>query len=105
MDSSIRFVSAGVLDHFSKYGWTKIAKDKTANQILRTLKQFFTYHGCPGYCSLTMEKNLLMILLPIIYKANKIKFIHGGPYHPQSQGSVEAFNKYIQNALFSAKDH
>ena len=46
-----------------------------------------------------------MILLPIIYKANKIKFIHGWPYHPQSQGSVEAFNKYIQNALISAKDH
>ena len=25
----------------------KIAKYKTANTILRTLKQFFTYHGCP----------------------------------------------------------
>ena len=46
-----------------------------------------------------------MILLPIIYKANKIKFIHGRPYHPQDQGSVEAFNKYIQNSLISAKDH
>ena len=52
-----------------------------------------------------MEKNLLMILFPIIYKANKIKFIHGRPYHPQNQGSVEAFNKYTQNALISAKDH
>ena len=46
-----------------------------------------------------------MILLPIIHKANKIKFIHGRPYNPQSQGSVEAFNKYIQNALISAEDH
>ena len=46
-----------------------------------------------------------MILLPIIYKVNKIKFIHGRPYHSQNQGSVEAFNKYIQNALISAKDH
>ena len=57
------------------------------------------------YYSLKMEKNLSMILLPIIYKANKIKFIHERPYHPQSQGSVETFNKYIQNALISAKDH
>ena len=40
-----------------------------------------------------MEKNLLMILLLIIYKANKIKFIQGRSYHPQSQGSVEPFNK------------
>ena len=38
-----------------------------------------------------------------IYKKN-IKFIHGRSYHPQSQGSVEAFNKYIQNALISAND-
>ena len=45
-----------------------------------------------------------MILFPIIYKANKIKFIQGRPYHPQSQGSVEAFNKYIQNAFISSKD-
>ena len=36
---------------------------------------------------------------------NNIKFIHGRPHHPQSQGSVEAFNKYIQNALINAKDH
>ena len=46
-----------------------------------------------------------MKLLQIIYKANKIKFIHGRPYHLQSQGSVEALYKYIQNSLISAKDH
>ena len=36
-----------MVDHFSKYGWAKITKDITANTILRTLKQFFTYHRCP----------------------------------------------------------
>ena len=46
-----------------------------------------------------------MVLLPIMYKANKIKFINGILYHLQSQGSVEAFNKYIRSALMSAKDH
>ena len=35
------------LDHLSKYGWAKTVKDKTANTILRTLKQFFKYHGWP----------------------------------------------------------
>ena len=34
-----------MVDHFSKYGWPKIVKDKTANTILRTLKKFFIYHG------------------------------------------------------------
>ena len=37
-----------------------------------------------------------MIIVPIIYKTNKIKFINGSSYHPQSQGSVEEFNKYIE---------
>ena len=55
------------------------------------------------YYSLTMEKNLLMILLLIICKAKKI--INRRPHHSQSRGSVEAFNKYIQNALISGKDH
>ena len=36
-----------LVDHFSKYGWAKVAKDKKANTILRILQQFFTYHGCP----------------------------------------------------------
>ena len=37
-----------------------------------------------------------MIQLSIIYKANKIEFIHGLTYHPQSQGSIEVFNKYTE---------
>ena len=30
--------------------------------------------------------------------------IFGSPYHWQSQGSVEAYNKTIQNFLISVKD-
>ena len=33
-----------------------------------------------------------------------IDHIRGSPYHPQSQGAVEAFNKIIQNFLYLAKD-
>ena len=36
-----------MVDNLSKYGWIKIAKDKTVNTILKTMKQFFKYHGCP----------------------------------------------------------
>ena len=34
----------------------------------------------------------------------KSKFINGRPYHPLSQGLDKTLNKYIQNALISAKD-
>ena len=45
-----------MVDHFSKYVWTKIAKNKTANTILRTLKQFFTYHWCSWILQSDIEK-------------------------------------------------
>ena len=35
-----------MLDHFSKYDWAKKQRIKQPNTILRTLKQFFTYHEC-----------------------------------------------------------
>ena len=64
------------------------------------------YHGCPEILQSDNGKEFVNDTITNYYfKANKIKYIHGRPYHPQSQGSVEAFNKYIQNALISAKDH
>ena len=33
-----------------------------------------------------------------------VRHIFGSPYHPQSQGSVEAYNRTIQDFLVSAKD-
>ena len=91
-------------DHFSRYDWVKITKNKATNTIQRTLEQFLCIVNVRRYCSLTMVNNLLMILLSIIYKAKKIKFIHGRPYLPQSQGSIEEFNKYIQNSHISIND-
>ena len=32
-------------------------------------------------------------------KQKILKFIHGRPYHPESQGAVEAFNKTVQDYL------
>ena len=35
---------------------------------------------------------------------NNIQYVRGSPYHPQSQGAVESFNRTIQNFLYLAKD-
>ena len=37
-------------------------------------------------------------------KHQGIKYIRGSPYHHQSEGAVEGFNKSVQNFLCLAKD-
>ena len=34
-----------MIDHFSKYGWAKLVKNKSADLILLKIKQFFTFYG------------------------------------------------------------
>ena len=34
-----------MIDHFSKYGWAKLVKNKSADLILLTIKHFFTFYG------------------------------------------------------------
>ena len=43
-------------------------------------------------------------LLEQYWSKVNVRQIFGSPYHPQSQGSVEAFNRTIQDFLISAKD-
>ena len=94
-----------MIDHFSKYGWAKLVKNKSADLVLLTIKHFFTFYGFPEILQSDNRKEFVNQKVENYLSKNNIKFIHGRPYHPQSQGSVEAFNKYNQNALISAKDH
>ena len=55
-----------MIDHFSEYGWAKIVKGKTINTILRSLKQFFMYYGCPEILQSDDGKESATIRLPII---------------------------------------
>ena len=36
-----------MIDHFSKYGWAKLFKNKSADLVLLTTKHFFTFYGFP----------------------------------------------------------
>ena len=36
-----------MIDHFSKYGWAKLVKNKSADLVLLTIKHFFTFYGFP----------------------------------------------------------
>ena len=42
--------------------------------------------------------------MKVFLKNQKIEYIRGSPYHYQSQGAVEGFNRIIQNFLYLSKD-
>ena len=46
-----------IVDNFSKYGWTKIAKHKTVNTILSPWSNSLSILDVQRYYSLTIEKN------------------------------------------------
>ena len=94
-----------MVDHFSKYGWAKVIKDKKQETILKSLKGFFSTHYYPDMLHSDNGKEFDNELIKGYLNSHKIKYIKGSPYHPQSQGSVESFNKYIQIFLVKSKDH
>ena len=94
-----------MVDHFSKYGWAKVIKDKKQETILKSLKGFFSTHYYPDMLHSDNGKEFDNELIKGYLNSHNIKYIKGSPYHPQSQGSVESFNKYIQTFLVKSKDH
>ena len=82
-----------------------MVKNKSADLILLTIKHFFTFYWFPEILQLDNGKEFVNQKVENYLSKNNIKFIQWRPYHPQSQGSVEVFNKYIQNVLIRAKDH
>ena len=84
-----------MINHYSKYGWIVVLSDKSVTTVLRAIKACITTHGKPEslqteYDSESVNEELKMYLSNI-----RIHHISGSPYHPQSQGAVEAFNRTI----------
>ena len=84
-----------IIDTFSKYGYNYIISNKKADTVLGKLKDFINRNGKPNTIHMDNGKKFVNKLFDEYYEVNKIKIIRGRPYHPQSQGVVEAYNKEI----------
>ena len=58
--------------------------------------ELFQYDNGKELNSKMLNKNLSEI---------EVKNLYGSPYHPQSQGTIEAFNKKVQKSLSAAYDN
>ena len=92
------------VDHLSKFACSRIIKSKTKEEVLSSIKEIFSIMGTPKILQSDNGGEFKNSLLEQYWSKVNVRQIFGSPYHPQSQGSVEAFNRTIHDFLISAKD-
>ena len=88
-----------IIDHFSRYAYAYILKYKNAESVLVNFKHFVNIHGFCKKLQTDNGKEFCNKLISSYCCDNEVTLIHGRPYHPQTQGSIEAFNKEIKKIL------
>lgn len=88
-----------IIDTFSKCAGSYILPNKRADTILGYIKDFINKFGKPMKLHSDNGKEFDNKLLTDYCNNNKIQIIRGRPYHPQSQGVIESFNKEIKRLL------
>ena len=90
-----------IIDHFSKFGISIPVVNKEAKTILESLKIALECNGFPEEIGSDNGKEFKNNLIEGYLREKNIKFIHGLPYNPHSQGVVERFHKTIKDYLYS----
>ena len=86
------------IDHFSKFGFLIPLSEIKGPNIRLCISQVFIY-GEPEIFQTDNGTEFRNKDVEGYLEAKDIKFIHRRPYHPESQGAVEAFNKTVQDYL------
>ena len=77
---------------------------KTGIEAFASFKEFLKLIGKPDILQTDNGGKFNNEEMKIFLKNQEIEYIWGSPYHPQSQGAVEGFNRTIQNFLYLFKD-
>lgn len=86
-------------DHFSKFLWATTSVSKEAKNVLLALKTFFALCGIPKIVQCDNGKEFVNTVMDRYLEDNNVRYLHGRPYHPQSQGLIERLNRTVQTAL------
>ena len=93
-----------VIDHFSKYSWVylRVSKHGELNRD-KNSSVFIIEH--PDILHTDNGKEFWNKNVAKFLENRGIRHVLGAPYHSQSQGAIEAFNKYIRNWVYRACDN
>ena len=92
------------IDLFSKYTWDIPIRNKESITVRNAIVQVFI-HGYPELIQSDNGKEFTNKTLNAYLEGIDVKHLYGSPYHPQSQGAIEAFNKTVQKSLLAAYDN
>jgi hypothetical protein len=88
-----------IVDHFSKFGMSYLIENKESKTVFKYLKIALECNGYPSELGSDNGKEFCNNLIENYLKEKNVKFIHGMPYNPHSQGVVERFHKTIKDTL------
>ena len=96
-----------IINHLT--GWLEAfpIPDKSADTIVTTLiNQYLPVHMCPRYILSDNSTEFNNSLMDQVLQQLGIDRIYSAPYHPQSNGKLEVFHKYLKPTLkkFCEKD-
>ena len=89
-----------IIDHLT--GWPEAfpIPDKTADTIVSTfINEYLPVHMCPQYILLDNGMGFKNSLMDQVLQQLRIDRIFSAPYHPQSNGKLEVFHKYLKPML------
>ena len=89
-----------IIDHLM--GWPEAfpIPDKSADTIVSTfITQYLPVHMCPMYILSDNGTEFKNTLMDQVLKQLGIERIFSAPYHPQSNGKLEVFHKYLKPTL------
>ena len=90
-----------IVDHFSKWYYGYPLKTKEAKEVCRKIEIFCENFGLPKILQTDNGKEFDNKILNDYCLENNIKLIHSSPYHPQTNGTVEATHKEIQKYILN----
>ena len=91
-----------IIDHLT--GWPEAfpIPDKSTDTILSTfVNEYLPVHMCPQYILLDNGTELKNSLMDQVLQQLAIDRIFSAPYHPQSNGELEVFHKYLKPTLMT----
>ena len=87
------------IDHFSKFYWAYLIRDKTSNTALNKIKNFIAINKKPIIIQTDNGLEFKNQLITNYLNNNGIKHIFSRPHHPQTNGCLERYHFELYKLL------